>query len=74
MDKEYLDRTLKNKSELKTKRTVAKYGMAISMGSLLFTGLMGGKKLNLIHVCSGLALIGFSCWHSNLYKTTKNKR
>ncbi|WP_320170487.1 hypothetical protein [Maridesulfovibrio sp.] len=54
----------------KTKRTIAKAGMAVSLGSLVATGLMETGKtetLKKIHLWSGFALVGFSYWHYSLY-------
>lgn len=61
------------KEDLAKKRTIAKYGMAISMGSLVATGLMESDKAKIIHAASGAGLIGFSIWHYNLYSTKKKK-
>jgi len=49
------------------KRSIAKAGMALSMGSLVYTGLRGEDSKTL-HIVSGLALIGFSFWHYTLYQ------
>jgi hypothetical protein len=52
------------------KRTLAKAGMAVAMGSLVATGLMEtdrSKSLKKIHLWSGFALVGFSFWHYSLY-------
>lgn len=52
-----------------TKRTLAKAGMAASLGTLVATGLMGtNKTLKRVHLWSGMALVGFSCWHYSLYR------
>lgn len=55
---------------IKTKRTMAKAGMATSLGTLVATGLMETGKtetLKKIHLWSGFALVGFSYWHYSLY-------
>ena len=61
----------KNKNEplipLKDQRDLAKLGMVASMGTLLVTGFMG-RKASRVHICSGVALIGFSYWHYRLYQ------
>ncbi|KIX15330.1 hypothetical protein [Dethiosulfatarculus sandiegensis] len=55
-------------------RSMAKWGMAASMGTLLVTGLMETKKgrtgntMRSVHLWSGLALVGFSLWHYSLYQ------
>ena len=54
----------------KTKRTLAKAGMAVSLGTLVATGLMETSKtetLKKVHLWSGFALVGFSYWHYSLY-------
>ena len=54
----------------KNKRTLAKAGMAASLGTLVATGLMETNKtetLKKIHLWSGFALVGFSYWHYSLY-------
>ncbi|WP_419785970.1 hypothetical protein [Pseudodesulfovibrio sp.] len=53
-----------------TKRTLAKAGMATSLGILVATGLMETNKtenLKRVHLWSGFALVGFSYWHYSLY-------
>jgi len=53
-----------------TKRTLAKAGMATSLGLLVATGLMETGKtetLKRVHLWSGFALVGFSYWHYSLY-------
>ena len=49
-------------------QTAAKAGMTLSLGALAFTGMGKGRKNKALHVWSGIALIGFSVWHYNLYK------
>ena len=53
---------------LRNKQSVAKMGMAVSMGTLITTGFMGGRGAKTLHIWSGLALIGFSVWHHRLYQ------
>jgi hypothetical protein len=50
------------------KRSIAKTGMALSIGALVYTGLRGPASRNL-HIVSGLALVGFSYWHYSLYQS-----
>ncbi|SKA71351.1 hypothetical protein SAMN02745704_00124 [Paucidesulfovibrio gracilis DSM 16080] len=55
----------------KTKKSMAKAGMAVSLGTLVATGLMETSKtptLKRVHLWSGFALVGFSYWHYSLYK------
>ncbi len=49
-------------------RTAAKAGMTLSLGALALTGMGKGRKNKVLHLWSGIALIGFSVWHHNLYK------
>jgi len=49
-------------------QTAVKAGMTLSLGALAFTGMGKGRKNKALHVWSGIALIGFSVWHYNLYK------
>ena len=50
------------------KKTAAKAGMVLSLGALVATGLMRGRGARILHIWSGMALIGFSAWHYNLYQ------
>jgi len=53
-----------------TKRTLAKVGMATSLGLLVTTGLLEtgrSEPLKRLHLWSGFALVGFSYWHYSLY-------
>lgn len=69
------DNSKKNSSFLpemtsKTKKSAAKAGMAVSLGTLVATGLMETNRtetLKRIHLWSGFALVGFSYWHYSLY-------
>ncbi|MCP4114570.1 MAG: hypothetical protein GY737_04065 [Desulfobacteraceae bacterium] len=74
MEKGSLDKTKKSSVlDTKKKREIAKYGMAVSMGTLLITGFTKGKESSVLHVGSGLTLLGFSYWHYNLYQSKKQK-
>lgn len=56
------------------KRTLAKAGMALSLGTLVATGLLETSKsetLKKTHLWSGFALVGFSYWHYSLYNRKK---
>jgi hypothetical protein len=53
------------------KRTLAKAGMAVSLGTLVATGLLETTRsagLKRLHLWSGFALVGFSYWHYSLYQ------
>lgn len=64
---------LKKTQDLSRKRTIAKFGMAVSMGTLVATGLIDSKKARKLHLVSGASLIGFSAWHYSLYPSKKKK-
>lgn len=42
--------------------------MTVSLGASLVTGLMRGRRARVLHIWSGVALIGFSLWHHSLYQ------
>ena len=54
-------------------RQQAKMGMTIALGTLVATGLLRGKdtptarKVRTLHLCAGVAMVGFSYWHWSLY-------
>ncbi len=57
------------------KRKLAKVGLATSMGLLTLTGFTKALPFsNKIHTLSGIALLGFSLWHANLYKPAPSKK
>ena len=58
----------KRRIEMENKKSTAKIGMVLSMGSLIATGLMKGRGAKTLHIWSGIALMGFSVWHYNLYQ------
>jgi hypothetical protein len=51
-----------------TQRTVAKGGMAVSLGILVWSAMAGRHVLRRYHVLAGVALLGFAAWHMTLYK------
>jgi hypothetical protein len=56
---------------LRDKRTWAKAGMAVSLGTLVATGLLESSRtpgVKRLHLWSGFALVGFSYWHYSLYQ------
>ncbi|GEM_PF-1012980 len=67
--------SMERRSRMEEKKTVAKIGMSLSMGTLIATGLMRGRGAKTLHIWSGMALVGFSVWHYNLYQpaTRRNK-
>lgn len=58
----------KQASRIVRERRVARIGMTAAMGALMATGLMRGRGARVFHIWSGLALIGLSVWHHNLYR------
>jgi len=54
---------------VQNRRTAAKTGLALTLGLTLATGLMTGRRARVLHLCSGVALVGFSIWHWSLYQT-----
>jgi hypothetical protein len=59
-------------SNLSVQREQAKTGMAIAMGTLVATGFLCNVKgwtrtTRSLHLCAGVALVGFSYWHWTLY-------
>ncbi|OAN51293.1 hypothetical protein A6A04_16575 [Paramagnetospirillum marisnigri] len=55
-------------------RSLAKTGMAVSMGALVLTGFLRGRNAGLAHVVAGVALLGLSYWHHTLYTNDPVKR
>jgi hypothetical protein len=55
-----------------TQRTLAKTGMGLSMGVLVWSAMVRGRKAMRYHTLAGVAMIGFSVWHIALYKA-RNK-
>lgn len=51
-----------------TQRRLAKTGMALSLGVLVWSALAGRRLLRRYHVIAGVALLGFTAWHMTLYK------
>lgn len=62
-------RSREGRSEVEQKRSAAKLGMTLSLGGLVATGFMKGGRARTLHLLSGVALIGFSFWHHNLYRS-----
>lgn len=63
----------KKESVLPDNKTLAKVGMAASLGTLVATGLLETNRsttLKRVHLWSGFALVGFSYWHYTLYQKT----
>jgi hypothetical protein len=56
------------RARMDEKKSVAKVGMTLSLGALVITGLMQGRGAKILHIWSGVALVGFSVWHHCLYQ------
>ncbi len=56
-------------------RTIAKVGMTASLAALVISGAGKGNRRQRMqqHTWQGLALVGFSVWHYNLYNTPQGK-
>lgn len=61
-------------SDIARQRAQAKLGLTVSLGVLVASGLasrMDGpwtQGARTLHVCAGVALVGFSYWHLTLYQ------
>lgn len=66
----------RNNSDIARQRELAKLGMSVSLGTLVATGFLSGlagartRGMRNLHVCAGVALVGFSYWHWTLYPQT----
>ncbi len=52
---------------------IAKTGMTVSLAALVYSAASPGprRKRMVAHTWQGLALIGFSVWHYNLYPSPR---
>jgi len=67
-----MEKNLKAKTNLETKKELAKIGMSVSMGlTVLSSFSMKSKTMKNIHLGAGFALVGFSFWHYALYEKDK---
>lgn len=55
-----------------TQRIVAKAGMGVSLGVLVWTAMARSRKVMRYHTLAGVALLGFTVWHLTLYRA-RNK-
>ncbi len=60
-------------SSLKNDRSLAKTGMAATLGALVMTGLMRTPQARALHFIAGTALVGLCIWHTTLYKPNNKK-
>ncbi|MBN2232619.1 MAG: hypothetical protein JW781_07355 [Deltaproteobacteria bacterium] len=56
-----------NRMTRKQLRGLAKTGMTASLAALVLTGMHPGRGNRTAHTWAGIALVGFSVWHHNLY-------
>lgn len=57
----------------KEKKAAAKTAATVSIGALVATGLMKGRGAKVLHLWSGIALLGLSYWHYSLYQSEAKK-
>ncbi len=60
-------------SSMQSDRSLAKTGMAVSLGALVVTGLMRTPQARALHFIAGTALVGLCIWHTTLYKPNNKK-
>jgi hypothetical protein len=64
----------RNSNPVIRQREQAKLGMAVSLGALVATGFLSrmagswSESSRTVHLCAGVALVGFSYWHWTLYQ------
>ncbi len=55
-------------------KNLAKLGMTVCLGLLVFTGMSSSPSSRRWHVLAGAGLIGFSAWHHWLYPSGNRGR
>ncbi len=60
--------------EKSTAKDLVKSGMVVSLSVLAWTALGRGRQNRALHTWAGVALVGFSVWHYNLYQPHHGKR
>lgn len=61
--------------EMKTQRTLAKAGVLVALGVLVWSGMQRPRRRYMkLHSWTGIALIGFTLWHWSLYMPRPEKR
>lgn len=61
--------------EMKTQRTLAKAGVLVALGVLVWSGMQRPRRRYMkLHSLTGIALIGFTLWHWSLYMPRPEKR
>jgi thiosulfate reductase cytochrome b subunit len=70
----------KSNIDIARQRQQAKLGMTVALGALVATGLLSRMQgawtqgARTMHLCSGVALVGFSYWHLTLYQQNARMR
>ena len=73
VEKKFLpQKNVRNNQTVATQRKLAKTGMGVSMGVLVWTAMARSRKVMRYHTLAGVALLGFTVWHMALYKA-RNK-
>ncbi len=62
---------LNEKMPIAKQRKIAKIGLASSLALTTITGFVKHRHSKKIHTAAGIALVGFSLWHANLYGKPK---
>ena len=61
--------------DIKTQRTLAKAGVLVALGVLVWTGMQRPRRRYMpLHTWTGMALIGVTLWHWSLYLPRPEKR
>jgi hypothetical protein len=61
--------------DVRTQRTLAKAGVLVALGVLVWTGMQRPRRRYMpLHTWTGMALIGFTLWHWSLYLPRPEKR
>ncbi|MFW5837780.1 MAG: hypothetical protein ACOCVM_07205 [Desulfovibrionaceae bacterium] len=59
------------RADLARARNLAKIGMTVSLGALVWTGLNRNRYTRPWHLAAGASMVGFSLWHYSLYNQPK---
>lgn len=63
-----------NRPKPLTNRDLAKWGLAVSLGVLVVSGLTNHEKSRTWHLAAAGAMVGFSAWHYSLYQPSNKKK
>jgi hypothetical protein len=60
---------------LKTQRKIAKGGVLVTLGTLVWTGMQRPRwRYMRLHTWAGVALLGLTFWHWSLYQPRSDKK